>query len=302
MKSVFAVAFIFFVELGIAFTGNAYADSGRTLSILSNTKLERGEGEIGHRKSYGFKRVKDITRRGGRSQRFEIRHGDCNGSKQWNDCKEDRARIERKEAPRNRLIGKAKKTWIGFSIYVPESHQNLYGKSGISVIQTKVQEVHMPSWQLFLNGSIRVVFHDNEWCRIGLLPNWKGKWTDITIFADYSPKKRDTYFELYVNDELVCSRQAPIIHPHMANRRFETYLKYGIYQNFVSRHLKLAGEIPHNLPEKEVTARTVKWPFRYDWGVELPTQVIYFDEMLAGQTRSSVDVRMREAKGLDPVD
>ncbi|MEO9459887.1 MAG: heparin lyase I family protein [Lentilitoribacter sp.] len=296
------LSFCLVFAVGFFVTSHAFSANDRILSILANTKLERGRGEIGHRKSYGFKRVQDITRRGSRSQRFEIRHGDCNGSKQWNDCEQDRARIERKEAPRNRLIGKAKKTWLGFSIYVPEDHQNLYGKSRTSVIQTKIQGVHMPSWQLFLDGSIRVVFHDNEWCRIGLLPNWKGKWTDITIFADYTSKKQDVFFELYVNGDRVCTRQTPIIHPHLVNSRFETYLKYGIYQNFVSRHLKIAGEIPQNLPEKETTAKTVKWPFRYDWGVKLPTQIVYFDEMLAGQTRSEVDVRMREASGLSPVD
>ena len=43
-------------------------------------------------------------------------------------------------------------------------------------------------------------------------------------------------------------------------------------------------------------------PFKYDWGVKLPTHVIYYDEMRFGTRRDQVDVRMLEKAGVPPVD
>ena len=39
-------------------------------------------------------------------------------------------------------------------------------------------------------------------------------------------------------------------------------------------------------------------PFDYDWGIKLPTQVIYFDEMRVGSTKEEVDVSLND----EPVD
>ena len=39
-------------------------------------------------------------------------------------------------------------------------------------------------------------------------------------------------------------------------------------------------------------------PFNYDWGIKLPTQVIYFDEMRVGSTKEEVDVSLND----EPVD
>lgn len=43
-------------------------------------------------------------------------------------------------------------------------------------------------------------------------------------------------------------------------------------------------------------------PFSYDWGVELPTQIVFYDEMRYGSSREQVDVRMIEARSGKPVD
>ena len=39
-------------------------------------------------------------------------------------------------------------------------------------------------------------------------------------------------------------------------------------------------------------------PFNYDWGIKLPKQVIYFDEMRVGSTKEEVDVSLND----EPVD
>jgi hypothetical protein len=36
-------------------------------------------------------------------------------------------------------------------------------------------------------------------------------------------------------------------------------------------------------------------PYDYDWGVELPTQIVYYDAMNVGFTREDVDIRMQAA-------
>jgi len=36
-------------------------------------------------------------------------------------------------------------------------------------------------------------------------------------------------------------------------------------------------------------------PWDVDWGIDLPTQVVYYDEVRVGPTRESVDINMNEA-------
>lgn len=36
-------------------------------------------------------------------------------------------------------------------------------------------------------------------------------------------------------------------------------------------------------------------PWEFDWGVKLPTQMIYYDEVRAGSTRKDVDINMNDA-------
>ena len=33
-------------------------------------------------------------------------------------------------------------------------------------------------------------------------------------------------------------------------------------------------------------------PFKYDWGVEIPKRVIYFDEIRLGNSREEVDINL----------
>lgn len=52
----------------------------------------------------------------------------------------------------------------------------------------------------------------------------------------------------------------------------------------------------------ETSRSATSEPFSYDWGVELPIQIVFFDEMRYGSSREQVDVRMIEARGGKPVD
>ena len=168
----------------------------------------------------------------------------------------------------------------------------------------------MPSWQVFMNERPEVVYFDNEQCSLGSLDSWKGRWNDVTIFANYRQSNQEAYFQLFKNGELLCNRTSPIVDFANSGRRFETYLKYGVYQAFVSRHLSGEGSLPEGatpynqaLVAGGFSSSPTNRPFDFEWGVELPTQVVYFDEMLASQrSREAVDVRMRESAQLPPVD
>ena len=85
-------------------------------------------------------------------------------------------------------------------------------------------------------------------------------------------------------------------------------LKYGVYNSFVSRYLARKGRIPKAAQtyaqshEGGGSRSPSPTPFAYDWGVKLPTHVVYYDEFRAGPRREDVDVRMLEIRGVPPVD
>lgn len=73
------------------------------------TKIEA----LSHGSKYRYARVKGFARRGEMSQRFEIRHGDCGKQSGWNDCENDRGRVELKEQPKNSMSKPKKVSGMG---------------------------------------------------------------------------------------------------------------------------------------------------------------------------------------------
>ncbi|MEP3784139.1 hypothetical protein [Ascidiaceihabitans sp.] len=134
----------------------------------------------------------------------------------------------------------------------------------------------MPLWQLTFNDNPYILYSDDTYCSLGSMAMWRGRWNDVTVYAHYGEGGEDVYFQLYRNDVLLCERRTPLMHPSRWGQLQRIGLKYGIYNSFVSRYLA-----------------------NHD---RLPTHVIFYDEMLAGSRREDVDVRMREQRGLPPVD
>jgi len=241
--------------------------------ILDNTRIER---PLSHGAAYQFHMVRGHTRRGELAQRFEIRHGDCGRTQEgWDDCANDRGRVERKEWPKNVFSEAGEGVWYGYSIYIPANFVSL-GRANTHLSQVKVVGEAMPIWQLTFNDNPYVLYSDNRSCSIGSLAMWRGRWNDVTVYAHYGEGGEDVYFQLYRNGVLLCERNQPLMHPSMWGRSQRIGFKYGIYNSFVSRYLA-----SHD---------------------RLPTHVIFYDEMLAGSRREYVDVRMREQRGLPPVD
>lgn len=249
---------------------SAFAD--RVYEILDNTRIER---PLSHGADYQFAMVRGFTRRGELAQRFEIRHGDCGRSSGWDDCANDRGRVERKEHPKNVFSEPGEGVWYGYSIYIPADFVSL-GRANTHLSQAKVEGELMPLWQLTFKDHPYVLYSDGGSCSLGSMRRWQGVWNDVTVYAHYGESGEDVYFQLYRNGVLLCERNEPIMHPSMHGRRQRIGIKYGIYNSFVSRYLA-----------------------NHD---RLPTHVIYYDEMLAGSRREDVDVQMREAAGLPSVD
>ncbi|MGH1578536.1 heparin lyase I family protein [Planktotalea sp.] len=272
-------------------------------SVLKKVKIET----LSHKARYRHAYVRQPTRRGQKAQRFEIRHGDCGRASGWNDCETDRGRVEMKERPKNAMSKPGRGVWYGYSILIPPDFVSL-GKGNTMLGQVKAEGWNMPMWSLTFNDRPYLNFADNQKCNLGSLPSWKGRWIDVSIYANYSRSGQNTYFQLFKNDKLICQRKTPFLPAEFASKKPVLGLKYGIYNSFVSRYLAQKGRAPAAAKAYAQTHEGGKskspspTPFKFDWGVKLPTHVIYYDEMRYGLRREDVDVRMLEKRGVPPVD
>lgn len=166
----------------------------------------------------------------------------------------------------------------------------------------------MPMWSLTFNDSPYLNFADNKKCKLGSFSSWKGRWVDVTIFAHYGFSGQSAYFQLFKDDKLLCQRKTPFMPAEFSKKAPKLGLKYGVYSSFVSRYLAKHGKTPvgasgmtqnHEGGKSKSPSPT---PFKYDWGVKLPTHVVFYDEFRFGSKREDVDVRMLEARGIPPVD
>lgn len=281
---------------------SALAD--RTTSIFQKTAIE----DLSFKGKHRFNMVKKFSRRGNKAQRFEIRHGDCGKHSSYSDCKNDRGRIERKERPKSLFSKPGKGVWYGYSIYIPKDFVSL-GKGNTALSQAKVEGDLFPLWLMNFNDNPYVLYNGGVSCSLPKLSTWRGRWNDITIYANYATSGQKVYFKLYRNGKLLCQHNKPLMPASMQGKQQKIGFKYGIYNSYVSRYLAANATKP--IPKKSfsqthsngATSKSPSsTPFKVDWGVKLPTHVIFYDEMLAGTRREDVDVRMREAAGLPPVD
>jgi len=239
--------------------------------------------------SWGYKYVSspEPVRAGEKSQRFEVRKGDCGQDPGgWSDCNTDRERSE--VWVRNPLIYPKTDMWFSWSIFIPQDF-----KSSNSV-RTTVGQIHQQgvvngltstaggfqSFPPLLQFNIRENCFDASYHRlfkgvytltdhldyecITTVDAVRGKWTDIVVH--FNSNKDDGILEIFLNGEIKRTIINPvIIVPDYFN------LKYGVYRSFVSRQ-------PNGMP----------------------TQIVYFDEVRIGKTRMEVDAQLNPE--LKPVD
>lgn len=172
----------------IFFGSNAIAQQAN--SILDSTRVEQG---LSHGATYRFAMVTGFSRRGDLAQRFEIRHGDCGRTSGWDDCANDRGRVERKEHPKNAFSEPGEGIWYGYSIYIPADFESL-GQANTHLSQVKVEGEAMPLWQLTFNDRPYVLYSDDTYCSLQSMAMWMGRWNDITVYAHYGEGGENVYF------------------------------------------------------------------------------------------------------------
>lgn len=192
-------------------TSNSSVPQGRDetvgRSMMSNTYIGKGASVL---TPHGHRRTTERARRGNRSDRFELRHNDCAIAKKPKplDCVEDRQRIQREEEPRGVFQRYGSVAWYGRSMFLAPDFPTL-ASSSVTAVQAKPLG-YTPIWDLNLRGPAKVFFWDEKSdCTVGQLSNWRGRWTDIVVFADYSPSPSGPAFQMWVNNRLVCTRTRP---------------------------------------------------------------------------------------------
>ena len=137
----------------------------------------------------------------------------------------------------------------------------------------------------------------------------KGEWNDIIVKVDYGREyvKDYKYFEMWVNGEHKpeCTHKAQIVtkkvikesksHGWSSNTQ-QISTRYGIYRWNVGDYLyrNASSEIRKANKEKMKGhtqpngSTAIMYPFKMDWGHEVPTLTLYFDEVRYGKSLEEV--------------
>lgn len=242
----------------------------------SNDGFPKGFERSLNEKVYGFKIVQDPypVRAGVFSKRFELRPGDCSSDEIWNDCETDRSRIEFKSIDKI-LIGDDK--WIAWSVFLDDSFQDIspakttlgqitqpggpVGEAGGFISMPPLIQFNIDHGQYVLvhhdlSGDKNNIKDDTKKFKLIDLQDMIGKWTDIVLHIRF--EKETGYLEVFINGVSQVTIKGNLIRVEPKNFAF----KYGIYNSFLSRYKN-----------------------------QIPTHIVYFDEIRTGKTRESVDLR-----------
>ena len=225
--------------------------------------------------SHNFQYLNDSTksRRGSHYQLFELRDGDCGSYVGWDDCANDRERVEFTASP----LPPVGKQCMAFSIMLDENFtlgsfnqtalaqiQQRGGPTGFmegfksnpGVLMFHAQEGYYDFDWLYLHGSRTDIKQTDLKFRLLSLNDMKGKWTDISFCLDFTKNN----MSLWVDGKRKFDINQPPTGLHMPESIF---FKYGIYQSFVSKH---SGSTP--------------------------TQIVYYDEIRRGSSVEEVDLNI----------
>jgi hypothetical protein len=226
--------------------------------------------------SHNFQFLNDSTksRRGNQYQRFELRDGDCGSYTTWDDCANDRQRVE---FTADFLPPKGKHC-IAFSIMLDDSFVTMHptstalaqiqqsgGPSGFiegfksnpGVLMFHAHEGYYDFDWLYLHGSRTDIKQTDLRFRLLSLDEMKGKWTDISFCLDFAKNN----MSLWVNGKRKFNINQPPTGLHLPESIF---FKYGIYQSFVTKYKK-------------------------KYNRNTPTQIVYYDEIRRGSSIEEVD-------------
>ena len=196
--------------------------------------------------------------------------------------------------------------FYGLSVYIPEDFGYEFTAGKMSLIQAKMTGVDMPIWMLDTDGGayyLKLPHSGLAKCMMGLIE--KGKWHDFVVKADYGREKVKgyKYFEIWQNAERRnCDASSPIItkkvmtesksHGWNSNKQDIT-MRYGIYKWEIGEFLQFTGSKKPKIKTflQPSGYKNIKYPFKYDWGKELATTVMYYDELRVGKTFAEATIQ-----------
>jgi len=241
---------------------------------------------MGHN-DYNFKYIKDKNkaRAGKYFQRFEVRDGDCFGDDSWNDCENDRERVEFSAEPEQRP---KKNQCYGYSLMLSKDFIDTYPTSaslgqvhqkggptgtaeGLASFPPLIQIDARGGYLFFnwheLSGSATNVIDRSQYHILKRLKDMKEVWTDISFCLDFKNKRMDAWVDGIKKVEIL---KSPIFFKPKS-----IYFKHGIYRSFISKYKKFNNS-------------------------KMPTQIVFYDEIRRGSSIEKVDININPK--LKPVD
>jgi len=260
------------VVVGLLWINTSYAVS-LPKDVASGSKFKKSLTGSYYKK-YGMQVVdkKDghPVRAGKKSIRFEVRAGDCGKDKDggWSDCDTDR---ERHELSGKYRVSKGER-WYAWSIYLPSDFINVHPTS--TMLAQFHQERKHVIW-MFKNkrGGYWLENYVPEYTveniKILTKDQMLGKWNDILINVNWSHED-DGFFKVWANDKLVYDFKGKT-----KSKGVKTYFKFGIYRSWISKWYE---RVKYSSEEKYAKYKEK----------EIPTQIVYFDEVRAGKKKQDV--------------
>jgi hypothetical protein len=204
--------------------------------LATDISLDRGlfgdfSNSLNNTRPYAYKISPDITKSAPTKniEIFELRTGDCFKDILWNDCQNDRERMELKQ--RNPSYIDHKTWWYGWSFYLPDNYKDIFPVK-LSIAQFYDEGAVQPIWMFQLND--HGLYIDNQLTKPGLVKllikksDLVKKWHTIQIEMIIS-RKSDGKFNIWLNGKKVFSYNGPTFKSN------EFYFKYGLYRSFLSR-------------------------------------------------------------------
>ena len=225
--------------------------------------------------NYNFNYIKDSSkaRAGDYYQRFELRNGDCFADENWDDCNNDRQRIELSSRPNQSVTGQH---CYGYSLKLSDDftdirkvsttlgqihqHGGPSGKANNLSSFPPLIQIDARKGSLYLNwhqlsGSKDNVIDESKYYNLKSLKSMRGVWTDISICLDFENKRIDAWID---GENKIKILKSPIFFEPKS-----IYFKHGIYQSFISAYTLFKGKTP--------------------------TQVVFYDEVRRGNSIQEVD-------------
>lgn len=270
---------------------------------------ERFYSPADHNFRYAFAKDRAPIRRGQRSERFELRNGDCGGS----DCGNARYRAEIQMPRKGNRAKVGKDIWYGWSFFnagVPrfkrkDSLRLVFGQwtmpggatPVIRLIQLGQDEGNWAACQSNVcagsaknHGDVVIQLADmndafnwgaakNEGyvCRLFDMKENQNRWVDLVMNTNFSDRDNG-YVRVWVNGDLKCNYEGPIVSPNSLRQSNKPGHRRGIFSSYTDRWTKTHGTDPK------------------------PTLVVYYDEFAVGGSRAQVDPAQREQAGKPAID